>query len=69
MKFHFILPTVDDVYDYWGKQEVDVYVVERGDGNLTEEQVTELNENESLQVFREQIIKETPCSSFSSHNE
>jgi hypothetical protein len=59
MKFHFILPTVDDVYDYWDKQQkVDVYVVEQGDGSLTEEQVTKLNENESLQVFREQIIKE-----------
>ncbi|MBY7143969.1 3D domain-containing protein [Virgibacillus sp. NKC19-3] len=47
-------PTVEDVYDNWGKKEVEVYIVEMGDGNLTEEALMELNENEALQVFREQ---------------
>lgn len=48
-------PTVEDVYDKWGKKEVEVYIVEEGDGTLSEEQFKALNENEALQVFREQI--------------
>nr|WP_325034798.1 3D domain-containing protein [Lentibacillus sp. Marseille-P4043] len=50
-------PTVEDVYEKWGKKEVEVYIVEMGDGNLSEEQLIEWNENEALQVFREQITK------------
>lgn len=48
--------TVHDVYQLWGKRTLDVYVVERGNGKLTEEQLTALNENESMQVFRQQYI-------------
>src|SRR5699024_9772924 len=48
--------TVADVYNEWGKQEVEVYVVEEGDGTISEEALTALNETESLQVFREQFI-------------
>ncbi|WP_018921831.1 3D domain-containing protein [Salsuginibacillus kocurii] len=36
--------TVDDVFDQWGKQEVEVYVIEEGDGTLDEEKVEQLNE-------------------------
>ncbi|ASK62870.1 hypothetical protein CFK37_12285 [Virgibacillus phasianinus] len=50
-------PTVKDVYDEWGKKEVEVYIVEMGDGSLTEKELTELNNNKALQVFREQITK------------
>ncbi|HLR52646.1 MAG TPA: 3D domain-containing protein [Candidatus Avamphibacillus sp.] len=57
-KIDLYYPTVDDVYNEWGKQEVEVYVVEMGDGNLTEEQLVNYNENEALQVFREQIVEE-----------
>ncbi|WP_404453858.1 3D domain-containing protein [Virgibacillus necropolis] len=49
--------TVEDVYEYWGKKEVEVHIVEMGDGSITEEELVELNNNEALQVFREQIIK------------
>lgn len=48
--------TVHDVYQLWGKRTLDVYVVERGNGKLTEAQLTALNENESMQVFRQQYI-------------
>lgn len=48
-------PTVDQVYEEWGKREVDVYVVSEGNGELTEEELMKLNEDEALQVFREQI--------------
>ncbi|MDE3841168.1 hypothetical protein C0966_18120 [Bacillus methanolicus] len=49
--------TVDDVYNQWGKQTLDVYIVEIGDGTLTEQDLLKLNENESMQVFRQQYIK------------
>ena len=48
--------TIDDVYNQWGKKEIDVYVVEMGDGSLTEQDLTLLNENKSMQVFRQQFI-------------
>jgi 3D (Asp-Asp-Asp) domain-containing protein len=49
--------TVEDVYNNWGKKTLDVYVVEMGDGTLTEEELHALNENESMQVFRQQYAK------------
>lgn len=49
--------TVEDVYAKWGKKTLDVYIVELGDGKLTEDQLTKLNENEALQVFRQQITE------------
>ncbi|MDR4949129.1 3D domain-containing protein [Neobacillus cucumis] len=48
--------TVEDVYKQWGKKQVDVYVVQKGNGHLTEEQLQTLNNNKSLQVFRQQYI-------------
>ncbi|WP_421803780.1 3D domain-containing protein [Halobacillus salinus] len=47
--------TVDDVYAQWGKKTLDVYLVKKGTGKLTEEELTNLNENEALQVFRNQM--------------
>lgn len=49
--------TVEDVYNLWGKKTLDIYVVEMGDGSLTEEELHALNENESMQVFRQQYIQ------------
>ncbi|WP_160722372.1 3D domain-containing protein [Bacillus sp. USDA818B3_A] len=49
--------TVDDVYKQWGKKQVDVYVVEQGNGHLTEEQLQTLNNDKSLQVFRQQYTR------------
>jgi len=48
--------TVDDVYNQWGKKEIEVYVIEEGDGMLTETDLQVLNEAESMQVFRQQYI-------------
>lgn len=50
-------PTVADVYEKWGKKEVEVSIVKMGDGSLTEEELVELNNNQELQVFREKITK------------
>ncbi|MCM3718754.1 3D domain-containing protein [Fictibacillus phosphorivorans] len=48
--------TVEEVYKKWGKKTIDVYVVQRGDGNITEAELKELNEDKSMQVFRQQLI-------------
>lgn len=47
--------TVADVYEMWGKKELSVYVVEKGKGTLSEQQLTALNENKSMQVFRQKV--------------
>ena len=52
--------TVQDVYDHWGKKTVDVYIVQKGKGKLSEDQLSHLNEAEHMQVFREQILGKTP---------
>ncbi|MFZ7944026.1 MULTISPECIES: 3D domain-containing protein [Bacillaceae] len=48
--------TVEDVYKHWGKKQVDVYVVQNGNGKITEDQLQALNEDKTLQVFRQQYI-------------
>ncbi|WP_066314219.1 3D domain-containing protein [Bacillus sp. FJAT-29814] len=55
-KLDLYYETVEDVYRHWGKKTVDVYLVQKGDGRLTEEQLQALNEDKSLQVFRQQFI-------------
>ena len=54
-KIDLYYDTVANVYKEWGKQELEVYLVEMGDGQLTEQALAQLNENEALQVFRTQI--------------
>ncbi|WP_077215428.1 3D domain-containing protein [Bacillus dakarensis] len=56
-KVDLYFETVEDVYSKWGKKELEVFVVEHGNGTLTEEELRALNEDESLQVFRQQYIK------------
>lgn len=48
--------TVEDVYKKWGKKKLEVYLVQKGNGKLTEQQLQALNEDKSLQVFRQQYI-------------
>src|SRR5690625_1698302 len=54
-KIDLYFETVEDVYSQWGKQEVDVYIIKRGNGKITENEMIKLNENEALQVFRNEI--------------
>lgn len=56
-KIDLFYETVDDVYEQWGKKTVDVYIVEMGDGSLSENDLQALNENEAMQVFRYQYTK------------
>lgn len=52
-KIDLYYETVDDVYRYWGKQEVDVYIIQKGNGVVTEAMLDELNQSEVLQVFKQ----------------
>ncbi|ARI76701.1 3D domain-containing protein [Halobacillus mangrovi] len=54
-KLDLYFPTVQDVYDQWGKRTLEVFVIKNGTGELTEEELVQLNENEALQVFRTQM--------------
>lgn len=49
--------TVHDVYEQWGKKKLKVYIVKKGTGTLTEEELKQLNEDSAMQVFRQQYIK------------
>lgn len=53
-KLDLYYQTVADVYQEWGKKEVDVYLIERGTGEITTDALKRLNETEALQVFRQQ---------------
>lgn len=41
---------VQDVYNEWGKKEVDIFIVKRGAGKITEEEIQLLNDQSSLSV-------------------
>ena len=55
-KIDLYYETVEDVFTEWGKRTLDVYVVRKGDGKITEEELTLLNEEETMQVFRQKFI-------------
>jgi 3D (Asp-Asp-Asp) domain-containing protein len=57
-KIDLYYETVEDVFSQWGKKELDVFIVEMGDGSLTDDDLLALNEDESMQVFRQQIFEE-----------
>lgn len=42
--------TVEQIYDEWGKKEVEVFVVKKGDGTVTEEMLEELNRQPAIPV-------------------
>jgi len=48
-------PTVEEVYANWGKQQLEVYIIEYGSGELSEEKLNQLNEMNAAEVFQEQI--------------
>jgi 3D (Asp-Asp-Asp) domain-containing protein len=58
-KLDLYYDTVQDVFTNWGKKTVNVYIVKKGDGTLSEELLTSLNEKESIQVFRDQFTGKT----------
>ena len=57
-KLDLYYDTVEEVYQEWGKKTVEVSVVKMGNGTLTEEELQAMNEDETLQVFRQQYMGE-----------
>ncbi|MGN7298705.1 3D domain-containing protein [Ferdinandcohnia sp. SAFN-114] len=57
-KIDLYYDTVDDVYKKWGKKTLDVYIIKMGDGRISEEEIAAMNEDKSMQVFRQQILGE-----------
>ncbi|XBD02250.1 3D domain-containing protein [Pseudalkalibacillus hwajinpoensis] len=49
--------TVSEVYNEWGKKTLDVYLIQKGAGTLTEDALQSMNEEESMQVFRQELLK------------
>jgi 3D (Asp-Asp-Asp) domain-containing protein len=45
-KIDLYFETVDDVFNHWGKRAVEVYVIKKGSGILTEEMLNHLNHSE-----------------------
>ena len=49
--------TVEEVFQSWGKKTLDIYIVHKGNGRLTENELTKLNEDKSMQAFRQKYMK------------
>ncbi|MFJ7640366.1 3D domain-containing protein [Peribacillus sp. NPDC097264] len=58
--------TVQDVYEKWGKKTLEVYLVQKGNGRFSEEQLYELNEMKVRQVFKHTIAEKAVHTSMSS---
>jgi 3D (Asp-Asp-Asp) domain-containing protein len=56
-KIDLYYETVQDVYEKWGKKKVKVYIIEMGNGKLSEKDMDAFNEQESMQVFRQQMFE------------
>lgn len=51
-KIDLYFETVENVYEVWGKQELEVYVIKEGDGVVSESVLDHLNHNEAIQVYK-----------------
>ncbi|MDQ0340965.1 3D (Asp-Asp-Asp) domain-containing protein [Caldalkalibacillus uzonensis] len=57
-KIDLYFDTVEDVYRLWGKQQVDVYVIQEGEGKVTEEMLDLLNRMDHHQLQAIPVFKE-----------
>lgn len=53
-KIDLYYETVEEVYSEWGKQEVEVFIVRTGEGSITEYEMNQLNDNDSIKVNKKQ---------------
>ncbi|MFC5629380.1 3D domain-containing protein [Aliibacillus thermotolerans] len=59
-KIDLYYETVEDVYNEWGKKDVEVYVLKRGNGTLKEEEIKAFNEEGLLPVLQQQSSSKNP---------
>lgn len=45
--------TVENVYQEWGKRKLKVYVVKKGDGTLSKQRLNQLNNRDTMPVYRQ----------------
>ncbi|GAA0355881.1 3D (Asp-Asp-Asp) domain-containing protein [Bacillus horti] len=58
-KIDLYFETVDDVYRFWGKKTLDVYVIQHGEGEMSESWLDELNDDATMNVYKvEQLIEQ-----------
>ncbi|WP_051541346.1 3D domain-containing protein [Caldalkalibacillus mannanilyticus] len=51
-KIDLYFESVEDVYQWWGKQKVEVYIIEEGNGTITEALLDNLNQDEAILVYK-----------------
>ncbi|SDI81584.1 3D domain-containing protein [Natribacillus halophilus] len=47
-KIDLYFDTIDEVYDEWGKRDVEIYIVKKGSGEISEEELISLNDQRVL---------------------
>lgn len=47
-KIDLYFETVEDVYNQWGKRQVDVYIIKKGNGKLTEQILNQYNKSAAV---------------------
>lgn len=54
-KIDLYYETVEEVFELWGKKMVEVFVIQEGNGQFTDEELMRLNEAEEVQSYRSQF--------------
>ncbi|GAB7388832.1 hypothetical protein BSNK01_26700 [Bacillaceae bacterium] len=54
-KIDLYFETIEDVYKLWGKKQLDVYVIRKGDGNVSEALLQRLNSRQVAQAGGERL--------------
>lgn len=54
-KIDLYYETVEEVYELWGKKSLEVFVIQEGNGKITDDELMKLNEAEEVQSYRNQF--------------
>lgn len=52
-KIDLYYESVENVYNLWGKQELEVFLIKKGNGEVTEAMLDQLNRDRTLQAFKQ----------------
>ncbi|MED4130446.1 MULTISPECIES: 3D domain-containing protein [Shouchella] len=51
-KIDLYYDSIEDVFNEWGKKDLDVFVIKEGTGTITQEELNQLNERTSIHDFK-----------------
>ncbi|AIC95483.1 MULTISPECIES: 3D domain-containing protein [Shouchella] len=51
-KIDLYYDSIEDVFNEWGKKDLDVFVIKEGTGNITQEELNQLNERTTIHDFK-----------------